>query len=114
QPIACRWSSQYVSRKDLVSAVTDSFRHGGPTQSRGIFRVGAMPSSSDVPALVHCFADCELDEMLFQLRRRGRVVKIEPKVFDVLAYLLRHRERVVSKAELLDTLWPDQAVSESV
>ncbi len=39
---------------------------------------------------------------------------MEPKVFDVLLHLLRHRERVLSKDELLDALWPGEAVSESV
>jgi DNA-binding winged helix-turn-helix (wHTH) protein/tetratricopeptide (TPR) repeat protein len=60
------------------------------------------------------FADCELDRERFQLRRRGRVVKLERKVFDVLAYLVEHRERVVTKAELLDALWPGETLSESV
>lgn len=64
--------------------------------------------------MIHAFHGCELDEELFQLRRRGRVVKLEPKAFDVLVYLLRHRERVVSKDELLRAVWPDAAVSESV
>lgn len=60
------------------------------------------------------FGDCELDEALFQLRRAGRPVKVEPKVFDVLLYLLRHCDRVVSKDELLDALWPGETVTESV
>jgi DNA-binding winged helix-turn-helix (wHTH) protein len=65
-------------------------------------------------AVTFAFADCELDRELYQLRRRGRVVKLEPKVFDVLAYLIEHRERVVGKSELLDALWPGEALSESV
>ncbi len=60
------------------------------------------------------FAECVLDADLYQLRRAGRVVKIEPKVFDVLRYLIEHRDRVVSKAELLEGLWPEEAVSDSV
>jgi DNA-binding winged helix-turn-helix (wHTH) protein len=60
------------------------------------------------------FGDCELDEERYQLRRRGRLVKLEPRVFDVLLHLLHHRERVVSKAELLDALWAGTQVSESV
>ncbi len=60
------------------------------------------------------FADCELDRELYQLRRRGRVVKLEPKVFDVLVHLLEHRDRVVTKAELLEALWPGEMLSESV
>ena len=64
--------------------------------------------------MVLAFADCEVDGELYQLRRAGRPVKIEPKVFDVLVFLVEHRERVVSKIELLDALWPGEAVSESV
>jgi len=64
--------------------------------------------------MIHRFAGCELDEERRELRRRGRAVKLEPKVFDVLAYLLRHPERVVTKAELLDVVWAGLAVSESV
>jgi DNA-binding winged helix-turn-helix (wHTH) protein/tetratricopeptide (TPR) repeat protein len=64
--------------------------------------------------VVIAFADCEIDRELYQLRRRGRVVKLEPKVFDVLAHLALHRDRVVTKNELLDALWPGEALSESV
>ena len=38
---------------------------------------------------------------------------VEPQVFDVLVYLIRHRDRVVTKAELLDNVWGDRFVSES-
>ena len=65
-------------------------------------------------AMVLAFGNFELDEELYALRRRGRPVKLEPKVFDVLAFLLRRRARVVTKDELLDALWPGEAVSESV
>jgi DNA-binding winged helix-turn-helix (wHTH) protein len=64
--------------------------------------------------VVFAFADCELDRELYQLRRRGRAVKLEPKVFDVLVHLIEHRDRVVTKRELLDALWPGEALSESV
>lgn len=64
--------------------------------------------------MIHLFADCELDETRYELRRRGAVIRIEPKIFDVLAYLVRSADRVVSKDELLDAVWPGQAVSESV
>src|SRR5215470_2556505 len=60
------------------------------------------------------FGDCELDEERYQVRRRGRVVRLEPRVFDVLLHLLRNRERVVVKQELLDAFWPGLAVSDSV
>jgi DNA-binding winged helix-turn-helix (wHTH) protein/tetratricopeptide (TPR) repeat protein len=64
--------------------------------------------------VIFSFADLELDEGLYQLRRQGKVVKLAPKAFDLLLYLIRHRDRVVSKAELLDDLWPGEHVTESV
>ncbi len=63
--------------------------------------------------MLYRFATCELDEQLYQLRRAGKSVEIEPRVFDVLAYLLHNRARVVSKDELLEKLWPEQVVSET-
>ena len=60
--------------------------------------------------MLRAFGDHELDEGLYQLRRRSRIIRIEPKVFDVLLYLIRNRDRVVTKHELLDALWPGEAV----
>jgi DNA-binding winged helix-turn-helix (wHTH) protein len=59
------------------------------------------------------FADCAVDLDGLQLRRGGVRVHLEPQVFDVLVYLLIHRDRVVPKAELLQEVWGDQFVSES-
>jgi hypothetical protein len=60
--------------------------------------------------VIFSFAELELDEGLYQLRKRGKVVKLAPKAFDLLLYLIRHRDGVVSKAELLDELWPGEHV----
>ena len=59
------------------------------------------------------FSDCELDVGRHELRRAGRVVALEPQVFDVLAYLARNGDRLVTKNELLDEIWGDRFVSES-
>jgi DNA-binding winged helix-turn-helix (wHTH) protein len=59
------------------------------------------------------FDGCELDAQRRELRRDGQAVAVEPQVFDVLVHLLRHRDRVVSKVELLDEVWGDRFVSES-
>ncbi len=64
--------------------------------------------------MIHAFHGCELDEGLFQLRRGDEIVKLEPRAFDVLLYLLRHRDRVIEKDELLAQVWPNTAVTESV
>jgi pimeloyl-ACP methyl ester carboxylesterase/DNA-binding winged helix-turn-helix (wHTH) protein len=54
-----------------------------------------------------------LDSDRFVLEREGEPVRVEPQVFDVLAYLINHRDRVVPKTELLDEVWGDRFVSES-
>jgi DNA-binding winged helix-turn-helix (wHTH) protein/tetratricopeptide (TPR) repeat protein len=59
------------------------------------------------------FADVELDRDLMVLRRAGAEVAVEPQVFEVLAYLVEHRDRMVPKTELLDEIWGDRFVSES-
>ncbi|MFT4084591.1 MAG: alpha/beta fold hydrolase [Nocardioides sp.] len=64
-------------------------------------------------ASTYRFLDYELDVARFDLRRDGRVVHVEPQVIEVLAYLLEHRDRLVSKTELLDAVWGDRFVSES-
>lgn len=59
------------------------------------------------------FAPFELDEQTRELRLRGDTVPLQPRVFDVLAYLIRHRDRMVGKEELLNTLWPDVLVTDA-
>lgn len=64
-------------------------------------------------AVRYVFEDCELDADRFELCRAGTPVRIEPQVFDVLVYLVSHRDRVITKEELLDEVWGDRFVSES-
>jgi pimeloyl-ACP methyl ester carboxylesterase/DNA-binding winged helix-turn-helix (wHTH) protein len=63
--------------------------------------------------VIYAFGDCELDLGRYELRRAGAVQPMEPQVFDVLALLLRERERVVPKEELLDAVWGSRFVGES-
>jgi DNA-binding winged helix-turn-helix (wHTH) protein len=58
------------------------------------------------------FGAFELDERQRALRLDGRELDLQPRVFDFIAFLLRNRNRVVSKDELLDALWPDVIVVE--
>jgi adenylate cyclase len=48
-----------------------------------------------------------------EVRRGDRLVAVEPQVFDVLVYLIRHRNRVVSRDDLLEGIWGGRIVSES-
>jgi len=59
------------------------------------------------------FEDLMLDTERYLFERDGEPVSVEPQVFDVLSYLVRHRDRVVTKEELLDSIWGDRFVSES-
>jgi len=62
---------------------------------------------------IHRFAAFELDPDQRALRLAGRELELQPRVFDLLSYLVEHRDRVVSKEELLQTLWPGMVVTES-
>lgn len=59
------------------------------------------------------FDDVVIDVDQFLIVREGISVPVEPQVFDVLRYLVEHRDRVVPKEELLDNVWGDRFVSES-
>ena len=48
------------------------------------------------------------------LRHNGEVVMLEPRALGVLSYLIRHRDRVVSRDELLEAVWGDTVVEEAV
>lgn len=63
--------------------------------------------------MAYRFGEFELDESARSLALRGQGLSLQPKVFDLLAYLVRHAGRVVSKQELMEHLWPDVHVSEA-
>ena len=61
--------------------------------------------------LAYHFGHCELRTGTRELLVDGQVQALEPLAFDLLAYLLRHRDRNVSKNELLDEVWLGRIVS---
>jgi DNA-binding winged helix-turn-helix (wHTH) protein len=63
--------------------------------------------------LLYLFDDYVLDLNRRELRRGPASIAIEPQVFDLLEYLIRHRERVVSRDELIGSIWGGRIVSES-
>ena len=54
-----------------------------------------------------------LDAVRRELRRGDRLVAVEPQVFDLLEFLIRHRDRVVSRDDLIAGVWGGRIVSES-
>jgi len=63
--------------------------------------------------VVLLFGEHRLDIGRRELRRRDELLELEPKVFDLLAFLVLNRDRVVSKDELIDAVWGGRIVSES-
>jgi DNA-binding winged helix-turn-helix (wHTH) protein/pimeloyl-ACP methyl ester carboxylesterase len=58
------------------------------------------------------FENCEIHRDRRELHRNGTVIRVEPQVFDVLVHLVRHRDRVVSKDELIRVVWDGRFVSD--
>ena len=63
--------------------------------------------------VVLAFGEHRLDLARRELRRRGQLVAIEPRAFDLLAFLVQHRGRVVGKDDLLQGVWGGRIVSDS-
>jgi TolB-like protein/Tfp pilus assembly protein PilF len=61
---------------------------------------------------VFAFGDFEVDEALQEVRREGRPVELHATPLRLLLYLLRNRDRVIPKEELLGRVWPEAIVSE--
>jgi pimeloyl-ACP methyl ester carboxylesterase len=60
---------------------------------------------------IYRFGDFELDTRLRELRRDGERRHVEPQVFDVLSYLFKCRDRLVTREELLDKVWGHRYVA---
>jgi len=67
-----------------------------------------MPSKS----FVFHFDDVEVREREFTLTKAGKVLAVEPKAFRTLLFLLHNPQRLITKEELLNTVWGDAAVTE--
>lgn len=63
--------------------------------------------------MIYAFGEFELDDERFELRRGGAIVPAQPKVLDLLFLLVRNRNRVVRKQEILEALWPAVSVGEA-
>ncbi|MBR1122027.1 winged helix-turn-helix domain-containing protein [Bradyrhizobium lablabi] len=71
--------------------------------------VSALPKE----LLKYRFGGFEIDLGQQELRRRGEFVHVEPQVFDLIAYLVRNHDRIVSKDELIEAIWHGRIISEA-
>src|SRR3954447_15181776 len=63
--------------------------------------------------MIYHFEDYVLDPSRRELRRGATSLLLEPQVFDLLVYLVAHRDRLVTKEELLGAVWNGRFVSDS-
>jgi DNA-binding winged helix-turn-helix (wHTH) protein len=63
--------------------------------------------------MLYLFEDFVLDPDRRELRRGDAVIAVQPRVFDLLEYLIANRNRVVSKDDILEAVWGGRIVSES-
>ena len=63
--------------------------------------------------LLYIFDNYALDLDRRELRSGATIVAMDPQVFDLLVHLIRHREHVVSRDELIESVWGGRIVSES-
>lgn len=59
------------------------------------------------------FGNCSVDASRRELRRDGAAVDVQPRVFDLLVYLLENHDRAVGKDELQDAVWPGMFITET-
>jgi TolB-like protein len=63
--------------------------------------------------MLYRFETFEFDTQRRELTKAGKPIAVEPQVFDLLEYLVRNRERVVSKDDIIASVWNGRVVSES-
>lgn len=64
-------------------------------------------------SMFYRFGEFELNGDCRELRRAGMTIPCEPQVFDLLGLLIEQRDRVVSKTEIVDTVWNGRIVSDA-
>ena len=78
----------------------------------GFFADSATALGYDL-LMIYTFDDFELDLARAELRQGGVVCPLEPQVFALIALLLEHRDRLVSRDEILEKIWGPRIVSDS-
>jgi DNA-binding winged helix-turn-helix (wHTH) protein/class 3 adenylate cyclase len=75
--------------------------------------MGDFREEMDGVPMRYVFGEYSLDTQRYELARAGVLIPLRPKVFQLLAYLITQRDRVVLKQELLEHLWPAQYVGDA-
>ncbi len=63
--------------------------------------------------MIYAFGPFEFDLAKAELRADGQLRSLQPQVFALLAFLIEHRERLVSKDEIFENVWEGRVVTDS-
>lgn len=83
--------------------------HPAETRSRG----NCSRPETTAPLTCYAFEEFELDTELYELRRHGGAIPVQPPLLDALVYLIDHRDRTVTKEELIERVWNEDALSDA-
>ena len=80
---------------------------------RLILAISSPAKAKGIRILRYLFEEYAFDPDRRELHRGADVVSVAPQVFDLLDYLIRNRERVVSKDDLINAVWNGRSVSDA-
>ena len=63
--------------------------------------------------VIYKFNTIELDTTSYQLKVDGVEQSVEPQVFNLIVYLIENKDKIISREEILDSIWKDRVVSDS-
>ena len=63
--------------------------------------------------MIYKFNNIEIDTKNYRLLMDKKMVAVEPQVFNLIVYLLKHKDRLVTREEMLDNLWQGRVVSDT-
>jgi DNA-binding winged helix-turn-helix (wHTH) protein/alpha-beta hydrolase superfamily lysophospholipase len=63
--------------------------------------------------MTYAFDDYLINASSFEIRNRGQLLNVEPQVFELLLFLIEHRNRILSKDDIIEHVWKGRIVSEA-
>ena len=98
------WKFRYQKTRDRASGGRNHWCSVGRAVDRRVILGGR---------LIYRFGSCELDTTAYEFRRGGEPRTIEPRVFELLQYLVENSDRLISKDEIIDQVRSGRVVSDS-
>src|SRR5215469_16475295 len=106
--------NRMLPASSVINSILPLFADDAKMHSK--FSEGALPmtaSESQKPKELYEFGPFRVDPEKEVLQRDGNPIPLQPKTFQVLLVLVRHNQEVVTKDDLMKTVWPDTFVEEA-